>query len=97
MTHPVPAPQPVMPFDTGNALLSEQPAALFAGLVDTPAGQRLALTIRTASTTLTVLLQGPDAKTWAAQLTQAAAAMSSAGLVAAGPAMPPPAAPGLPR
>lgn len=92
---PAPVPQPVAPFDAGNSLLSEQSAVLVASLVDTGAGQRLALTIRTATTTLTVLLQGPDAKTWAAQLTQAAAAMSSAGLVAAVPLMPAAAGTGL--
>ena len=76
-------PQPQPPVDPANQLLAETPAQLCTGLVDTPLGQRLALTIRTASTTLTVLLQGADAKTWAAQLTRDSAAMSQAGLVIA--------------
>ena len=37
----------VPPFDTGNQLLSEQPSQLTTQLMDTPAGQRLVLTIRT--------------------------------------------------
>lgn len=45
-----------LPVDLGNQLLGETPAQLATALLDTPAGQRLALTIRTASTTLTVLL-----------------------------------------
>jgi hypothetical protein len=80
MTVP-PAPTP---YDTGNPLLAEQPAWFGCGLVDTPAGQRLALTTRTPTTTLTVLLAGKDARDWAKQLTQAADAMSVTGLVVAG-------------
>ena len=76
-------PSQVAPYDTGNQLLAEQPAQLHTALVDTPAGQRLAMTVRTTSATLTVFLQGPDAKTWAAQLTRESAAMSGAGLVVA--------------
>ena len=53
-------------------------------VLGTPAGQRLAMTVRTPSATVTVLLSGADAKTWAAQLTRAAAGMSSSGLVVAG-------------
>jgi hypothetical protein len=44
----------------------------------------MALTIRTASTTLTVLLRGADAKAWAANISGTAAGMSVSGLVAAG-------------
>ena len=71
------------PFDTGNPLLAEQPATITTAVIPTPLGQRLALTIRTPSATLTVFLGGADAKTWAAQLTRDAAGMSSAGLIAA--------------
>lgn len=85
MTTPVPVP----PFDQGNQLLAEVPAQLSTALVDTPKGQRLALTIRTPSATQTVFLGGPDAKAWAAQLTRDAAAMSSSGLVIAGAVIPP--------
>jgi hypothetical protein len=78
------APQPPAPFDAGNALLSEQPAQLVTAVVQAPAGQRLALTIRTPSATVTVFLPGKDAKAWAARLTQDAGAMSASGLVIAG-------------
>ncbi len=76
-------PQQVPPVDAGNQLLAEGPAQLTTSLVTTPHGQRLALTIRTTSTTLTVLLSGTDAKTWAAQMTRDSALMSGAGLVVA--------------
>ena len=76
------APQ-VPPVDPGNQLLSEVPALFTAALFATPQGQRLALTVRTASTTLTVLLAGPDARNWAQQLAAAAEAMSTAGLIVA--------------
>ena len=59
------------------------------GLVDTPAGQRLAVTVRTPSTTVTILLQGGDAKTWAAQLTRDSALMSNAGLIVSNGAVTP--------
>ena len=51
-------PDQVAPVDTGNGLLSEVPAQVTTALMQTPHGQRLALTVRTASTTLTVLLPG---------------------------------------
>lgn len=79
----VPPQLPASPVDTGNALLAEQPAALVTALVQTPGGQRLALTVRTPSATVTVFLAGQDAKAWAARLTQDAGAMSAAGLVVA--------------
>lgn len=85
-----PAPQP---FDPANQLLSETPAQLNIAVMDTPAGQRLVMTVRTASTTVTVLLQGADAKSWAAQMTRAATAMSGTGLVVAGNGHMPPVAP----
>ena len=70
-------------FDEGNKLLGELPAQLTTDVIDTPAGQRLALTIRTPTTTLTVFLQGADAKNWAHQLSSEAAVMSGTGLIAA--------------
>jgi hypothetical protein len=80
----MPAPPPAAPFDAGNALLAEQPAQLVTAVVQTPAGQRLALTVRTPSATVTVFLPGPDAKAWAARLTTDAGSMSASGLVIAG-------------
>jgi hypothetical protein len=76
-------PQPAMPFDQGNPLLGETPAQMTTVLIDTPAGQRMALTIRTPSTTVTVLLAGKDAQEWAATLTRAADTMSASGLIVA--------------
>lgn len=78
-----PVPPPPAPFDTGNQLLGEQPAQLVPAVIDTPAGQRLALTVRTPSATVTVFLAGKDARTWAAALTTAAEGMSVSGLVVA--------------
>lgn len=76
------APQ-VPPVDTGNQLLAEVPALFTTAVLGTPQGQRMALTIRTATTTLTVMLQGPDARNWARQFTATAESMSVAGLVVA--------------
>jgi hypothetical protein len=78
-----PVTPPPTPFDTGNALLGEQPAQLGTALVQTPGGQRLALTVRTPSATVTVFLAAQDAKAWAARLTADSAAMSASGLVVA--------------
>ncbi len=78
-------PQPpaaVPPVDPGNNMLTETPAQLTCAHVDTPAGKRLAVTIRTASTTLTVLLDRDNGQQWGALITQAAATMSS--LIVAG-------------
>lgn len=87
MTGPQP-PQPAPGFDPANTLLGEVPAQLATSLMQTPAGQRLVLTIRTASTTVTVLLAQPDAKAWGANLSGLAARMSAAGLIVGGPGMP---------
>lgn len=54
--------------DTGNQLLSDGPAQLTTAIMDTPAGQRLALTLRTGSTTVTVFLVKDDVGTWRDQL-----------------------------
>jgi len=69
------------PVDPGNPLLSEQPAIMVLGKVATPTGERMTLTIRTTSATLTVMLDGKAAQQWAAQLTRMADRMSAAGLV----------------
>jgi cytosine/adenosine deaminase-related metal-dependent hydrolase len=62
---------PGVPFiDTGNHLLSPVDAALETGTVDEAGGGRLAvITIRTASTTLTVMLDAPTFATWLQVLT----------------------------
>jgi hypothetical protein len=81
MTIPQPSAPP--PLDPGNALLAETGAQLSTALVQTPAGQRMVLTVRTSSATLSVFLQAGDAKTWAAQISKVAGQMSTAGLIIA--------------
>ncbi|HEV2375183.1 MAG TPA: hypothetical protein VGS19_23865 [Streptosporangiaceae bacterium] len=81
--------QPVPPVDTGNTLLTQQPAHLVTTLVEVGGGQRLAMTIRTPSTTPTVLLEKADADTWAANLTKTAKLMSASGLIVGGNGMVP--------
>lgn len=77
-------PEPAAPIvDEGNALLCETPAQLTTKIVETPVGQRLAMTVRTASTTLSVFLEAADGKTWGRQISGEAAKMSGAGLVVA--------------
>ena len=95
MNQPPMMPMPAMPqmpqetaFDTGNLLLSEQPARLLTAIVETPNGQRLAYTVRTPSTTVTVFLTKTDIEAWAKQGTEASQRMSAAGLTVAGPSMP---------
>ena len=76
--------QPDWPVDPGNKLLTERPAQVLTALIETPAtGQRLAVTIRTETTTLTVQLSAADAKAWAAQISSGASLMSTAGLIVA--------------
>lgn len=87
MTTPNQPQQPVPPIDPGNTLLAETPAQLVTGLIQTAQGQRLALTIRTASTTFTVLLGQADGRTWGRNIIQTADAMSASGLIVAGPGM----------
>jgi hypothetical protein len=71
-------------------LLGETPAQLSTAVVQTPAGQRLAFTIRTPSTTVTVFLAGKDAKAWASNMSQVAGSMSANGLMVAGGKITPP-------
>ncbi len=78
----------VPPVDPCNQLLAEIPAQLSVALVPIAAGQRMALTIRTASMTATVLLGAADAKAWAAHISRTVDQMSGAGLVVAGAVMP---------
>jgi hypothetical protein len=81
------APQP-QPLDPGNTLFAETPAALTVALMQTKEGQRLLVTTRTASTTLSVLLSAADAKTWASLLSGTADQMSTSGLIVAAPGLP---------
>lgn len=84
-------PAPVPPMDAANTLLTPGPAQLCLGLVQTSDGQRLALTVRTGSTTQTVFLTKDDADLWSENIRVAAGKMSRL-IVASGsmklPAMP---------
>lgn len=71
--------------DAGNHLLAAGECMLFTGLATTPAGQRMVMTIRTPSTTLTLFLDESEAGTWGRQITRDAARMSKTGLIVAGP------------
>lgn len=71
MTQPLPpgASGPQMsqgkpPVDLGNDLLSIVPQNLTVSVQETPAGQRLAVTIRTVDTTLTLFLAKDEIDAW---------------------------------
>jgi hypothetical protein len=59
------------------------PAELVTGIVDTPDGQRLAVTLRTIGGEARVLVAKDDALHWARTLETEANKMSSSGLVIA--------------
>lgn len=66
------------PFDQSNALLSEVPAQLQTAIMTSQDGtQRLAVTVRTASVSVTVFLKKGDGENWGANITGAAGKMSS--------------------
>ena len=52
------------PVDLGNSLLAIVPQNLTSSVQETPAGQRLCVTIRTVDTTLTVFLAADEAQQW---------------------------------
>lgn len=69
------------PFDAANDLLAETPAYIDGAIVQMPQGQRLALTFRTSSATLTVMLTKADGAAWAKLIADSAAQMSGSGLL----------------
>jgi hypothetical protein len=77
---------PMPPVDPGNAILNEGPAIMMATPVNTAAGQRLALTIRTPQVTLTILLIKDDAGRWRDTMTEGIGKMS--GLILANGSLP---------
>jgi hypothetical protein len=79
---------PMQPIDPSNPILNEGPAIVQATPVNTAAGQRLALTIRTPTTTLTVLLMKDDAGRWRDTITDGIGRMN--GLIVANGALPHP-------
>ncbi|WP_280688388.1 MULTISPECIES: hypothetical protein [unclassified Kitasatospora] len=62
--------------DPGNQLLAGGPAQLSMSEAMTAGGKLATLTVRTASTTLTVFLERDDLQTWANTLQAAADRMS---------------------
>jgi hypothetical protein len=75
--------QPVDPFtnippvDPGNPILAPTPVIWSTAQVETPHGPRLAVTLRTTSTTLTLLLEREHAARLGSDITRAAGQMSS--------------------
>jgi hypothetical protein len=61
------------PFDQGNQLLAESPAHLLTAR--SPDGKRMIVTIRTQTTTLTVMLDKPYGLAWAKNIAETAAGM----------------------
>lgn len=84
-TQPEPQEAPNFPpADMGNHLLLPGPAVLTTSPVSLEGlGQRLLVTIRTGSATLTVFLAAEDVEMWAKQLTRDEARMGGSKLVAA--------------
>lgn len=64
------------PYDGSNRLLSETPAEMTVGIVQTQGGQRLALTFRTPSTTFTVFPDRAIADTWRGMIAAAVSSMN---------------------
>ena len=73
--------------DTGNPLLGRVQSRLETGSVQTPAGPLAILTIRTASTTLTVLMTKDDLAIWIGVLQDQHDKLSAAGLITGTPGM----------
>lgn len=80
-TQPEPAPvgtfNNIPPVDPGNPILSETPVIWSTVQVDTPRGRRLAITLRTTSTTLTLLLERDHAVRLGADITREATHLST--------------------
>lgn len=72
--------------DVGNPLLAETPAHLACAVAQTPGGQRAVLTIRTASSTVTVFLSKQDLEQWQSDLKATRSAMTGL-IVAPAPSM----------
>lgn len=70
--------------DPGNDLIAISPATLTTGKITLPDGRTMIVaTIRTPTTTLTMLLNKGDCKSWGQTLTEEADSTPGAGLVAA--------------
>lgn len=74
--------QPAATIDAGNNLLAERPATIVTSrLAMAGYPERVCLTVRTETTTLTVLLSKADALAWSAQLKTEAGGLSGTGLL----------------
>lgn len=80
MTQPAPA-----LYDAGNPLLAQVQARLDTGTIETTAGTVGILTVRTPSTTLTVLLSAADLRSWADLVSGLADQVGGGTVVAATP------------
>ena len=69
--------------DAGNNLLDQVTANLSTGTLNGPQGSKLVLTVRTASTTLTVIMDKADGLTWAQNIKNECDKMSGSGLLVA--------------
>lgn len=65
-----------LPVDPGNDMLSVVPCKLTASVQQTPLGQRMAVTIRTVDSTLTLFLARDEADNWVNVLAQVRAQMT---------------------
>lgn len=63
--------------DPGNPFLGPGPSGLSSAVIDTPQGQRLMLTVRTASTTVTVFLEKVHGEQWVNVINDGLSKMSS--------------------
>jgi hypothetical protein len=66
-------------FDTGNPLLAQGPSRLETGSVSSPAGTIGMITVRTASTTLTLFAAEADVREWATLLGELADTLGGSG------------------
>lgn len=71
--------------DPGNPLLTKVPARLDTGQLASPMGQLAVLTIRTGSTTTTILLTADEVKDWSQRIGGLAGSMSQNGLIVVPP------------
>lgn len=81
-------PPPLPPVDPGNPFLGPYQANLSTDIVDTPNGQALIATIRSAGATLTVFLGRDDAMAWGHHLKQQAGRISPLTIAKTMPAAP---------
>jgi len=64
-------------YDTGNTMIAPVPVQLHTGDISGPAGKLGVVTIRTATTTLTVFLQPGELREWSQMLAGLADSMAS--------------------